>query len=89
MLDRVNELARDARISLNSVGKDRAGPGVQGMTRREREILEHVVVGRTYAEIAAALFISEKTVSSHISNMLRKTGTANRRALAELARRAR
>jgi len=89
VLDRVNELARDARISLNSVGKDRAGPGVQGMTRREREILEHVVVGRTYAEIAAALFISEKTVSSHISNMLRKTGTANRRALAELARRAR
>jgi DNA-binding CsgD family transcriptional regulator len=89
VLDRVEELAKDARINLTSVTTGGPVPRLEGLTRREREILEYVVAGRTYAEIAAALFISEKTVSSHISNMLRKTGTTNRRALAELARRAR
>jgi DNA-binding CsgD family transcriptional regulator len=58
-----------------------------GLTSREEEILTQVVAGRTYAEIAKALVISEKTVSTHISNMLRKTGAANRVELAELARR--
>jgi DNA-binding CsgD family transcriptional regulator len=56
-----------------------------GLTPRERNILEFVVAGRTYGEIARALMISEKTVSSHISNLLRKTGAANRVDLARLA----
>jgi DNA-binding CsgD family transcriptional regulator len=55
-----------------------------GLTPREREVLALVVAGRTYGEIARALFLSEKTVSSHVSNILRKTGSANR---VELARR--
>jgi len=42
---------------------------------------------RTYSEIARELVISEKTVSVHISNLLHKTGTANRVDLAGLARR--
>jgi DNA-binding NarL/FixJ family response regulator len=58
---------------------------LRGLTRRELDILDHVVAGRTYGEIARALVISEKTVSSHISNLLRKTGAANRRDLARLA----
>jgi DNA-binding CsgD family transcriptional regulator len=64
-------------------------PGVRlpGLTAREAEILTHVVAGRTYAQIAEALVITEKTVSTHISNMLRKTGTANRVELAERERR--
>jgi DNA-binding NarL/FixJ family response regulator len=45
------------------------------------------VAGRTYREIARALVLSEKTVSAHISNMLRKTGTASRTELAQLAHR--
>jgi DNA-binding CsgD family transcriptional regulator len=53
----------------------------------EREILAHLIAGRTYAEIAMALVLSEKTVSVHVSNMLRKTGTANRVELAQLAHR--
>ncbi|TQJ36362.1 regulatory LuxR family protein [Arthrobacter sp. SLBN-122] len=57
-----------------------------GLTAREQVILECVVAGKTYSEIAAALVISEKTVSSHISNMLRKTGAGNRVDLARLAR---
>jgi DNA-binding CsgD family transcriptional regulator len=51
---------------------------ISGLTPREREILTHIVAGRTYSEIARALVVSEKTVGMHVSNMLRKTGTANR-----------
>lgn len=82
LLEQVDSLARMARIPMveptaappsATNGMDRAG-----LTRREREVLTHLVAGRTYAEIAAALFISEKTVSVHVSNILRKTGTTNR-----------
>jgi DNA-binding CsgD family transcriptional regulator len=55
------------------------------LTRREQEVLSHLVAGRTYAEIAKALFISEKTVSVHVSNLLHKTGTSSRREVAALA----
>ena len=48
-------------------------------------MLGHLVANRTYAEIATALFISEKTVSVHVSNLLRKTGCASRREVAALA----
>ena len=46
----------------------REGTPFGSLTGREREILGHLVEGRTYAEIARTLFISEKTVSVHASN---------------------
>jgi DNA-binding CsgD family transcriptional regulator len=63
------------------------GPRIPGLTPREQEILAYIVAGRTYAEIAKALVVSGKTVSTHVSNMLHKTGSVNRLELAELARR--
>jgi len=57
------------------------------LTSREREVLTHLVVGRTNTEIARDLFISDKTVSVHVTNLLRKTGTASRVEVAALARR--
>ena len=57
-----------------------------GLTPRETEVLAHLVANRTYAEIARALSISEKTVSVHVSNLLRKTETRSRREIAALAR---
>ena len=85
-------LARSARIPLGGVGAPGAAPTAEhqiaGLTAREREVLDHVVAGRTYGEIARDLFVSEKTVSSHVSNLLRKTGAANRVELAQLARHA-
>ena len=57
------------------------------LTVREREVLSYLVAHRTNAEIAADLFISDKTVSVHVSNMLRKTETSSRRELAALAAR--
>ncbi len=86
----VEQLARAARISL---ARPAVPPpveptnGLATLTRREREVLGHLVAGRSYAEIGRALFISDKTVSVHVSNLLRKTGTANRVEAAEFARR--
>lgn len=88
--DALTEIAARARIDTNlpSIARPVAGTlALPGITAREREILGYVVAGRTYAEIATSLVISEKTVSSHISNMLRKTGTANRLDLARFATR--
>jgi DNA-binding CsgD family transcriptional regulator len=57
----------------------------RSLTKREQEVLSHLVAGRTYTEIAKALFISDKTVSAHVSNLLRKTETSSRREVAALA----
>ena len=62
-------------------------PRFSALTRREREVLGYLVAGRTYGEIADSLFISEKTVSAHVSNLLRKTDTSSRREVAALAQR--
>ncbi|MFL4478470.1 AAA family ATPase [Paeniglutamicibacter sp. ORCA_105] len=86
------ELAARARIPTDlPITGDPASQfyDVPGLTPKEREILPYVVAGQTYGDIARILVISEKTVSSHISNMLRKTGTATRLDLSRLATRAR
>src|SRR5262249_48389937 len=52
----------------------------------EREVLRLVAVGRTNREIGAELFISEKTASVHVSNILAKLGAANRGEAAAIGR---
>ncbi len=52
--------------------------GTMGLTPRELEVLGHVAEGRTNAQIAANLFITEKTADAHVSNILRKLGAARR-----------
>ncbi|MBD8869861.1 helix-turn-helix transcriptional regulator [Nocardioides donggukensis] len=86
----VHALAAQAHLCLDrpAPASDRDGAQWPTLTHREREVLAHVVAGRTYAEIADVLVISPKTVSVHVSNLLRKTDTANRIELAALARRA-
>lgn len=49
-----------------------------GLTGREREVLEHVTLGATNKEIAAALYISENTVNYHMKNILSKLHLRNR-----------
>jgi DNA-binding CsgD family transcriptional regulator len=88
LLADLDVLARNAHVATAGVaGPATPAAGIPGLTTLEREILAHLVAGRTYGEIARALVLSEKTVSTHISNMLRKTGTASRVELAQLAHR--
>jgi DNA-binding NarL/FixJ family response regulator len=44
------------------------------LTRREREILQHIAEGRTSPQIAKMLFISKKTVENHRANIMEKLG---------------
>ena len=85
----LENLAGTARIRIDRAVSIPDAPeratDLAGLTVREREILSHIVAGRTYGEIARVLVISEKTVSSHVSNLLRKTGTSNRVDLSRLA----
>jgi DNA-binding CsgD family transcriptional regulator len=92
-LVQVEALARSARVPLDVPVTQPAATTLAtpaspvALTPRETEILAHVVAGRTYGEIARALVLSEKTVSSHISHLLAKTGAANRVDLARWATR--
>ncbi|TCO32762.1 regulatory LuxR family protein [Kribbella steppae] len=87
LLHQVETLAAVGRISLGEPAAARVQPPApfDSLTKREHEVLSHLVAGRTYGEIAKALFISEKTVSVHVSNLLHKTGTSSRREVAALA----
>jgi DNA-binding CsgD family transcriptional regulator len=77
--ERIESDARAAHLRLDAVEDVVLDLPDQGpLSDREREVLGHVIAGRTNAEIAAALFISEKTAGAHVSNILRKTQTRNR-----------
>lgn len=57
------------------------------LTNREREVFELLVQDKTTKEIAQQLFISEKTVRNHISNVMQKLGVKGRsQAVVELVR---
>ena len=71
----------DAAVSRS----DSAHSGIEGLTKREREILELVRAGLRNREIADRLFISEVTVKVHVRHILEKTGTRSRTEAAVLA----
>jgi len=54
------------------------------LSSREREIAHHVTMGATNREVAAALFLSEKTVGSHLARIYDKLGVHSRAALAAI-----
>lgn len=47
-------------------------------TSREKEVLQLLTGGRSNKEIAAELFIEERTVKAHVSKLMRKSGVRNR-----------
>jgi DNA-binding CsgD family transcriptional regulator/tetratricopeptide (TPR) repeat protein len=77
----VEALARMARITLRQpvpiAGTPPPPAPLAGLTARERQILTFLQAGRSNGEIAKELVISDKTVSVHVSNILRKTGTSS------------
>ena len=87
-------LAAQARLVLP--GRDEPGERVSGessshdpfeLTPREAEVLRLVSAGWTNQQIAEALFITRKTASVHVSNIMGKLGAANRGEAAALAHR--
>jgi len=56
------------------------------ITRREQDVVRGILEGRSNAEIAAAFFISEKTVETHVYNVYQKTGVKSRVQLLNLFR---
>jgi DNA-binding CsgD family transcriptional regulator/tetratricopeptide (TPR) repeat protein len=82
----IGQLARRARIRLP--GGVSAGGGVPfGLTARELEVLRLVAAGRGNREIAAELFISPRTASVHVSNILSKLSVSSRGEAAATAHR--
>lgn len=89
----VTELAT-ARRTLAELGATPAEDEAAGLlgpeyprslTAREVEILQQLACGRTNAEIAAALLLSEKAIARHLSNILTKLGVPTRTAAAAFA----
>jgi DNA-binding CsgD family transcriptional regulator/tetratricopeptide (TPR) repeat protein len=64
-----------------------ADSGVAALTAREREVAELVTDRHTNREIAAALFLSEKTVESHLRNVFAKLGASSRVDVARILER--
>lgn len=60
---------------------------LKALTDQERRILEHIAEGRTNREIAAEMFLAEKTVKNYVSSLLAKLGLERRTQAAVLATR--
>jgi DNA-binding NarL/FixJ family response regulator len=70
--------ALGARPDLERLARLRGLPRSGGLTRRESEVLTLVAAGKTNRAIATELFISEKTVARHVSNIFTKLGLSSR-----------
>jgi predicted ATPase/DNA-binding NarL/FixJ family response regulator len=73
----VAQLARRARIPVGDAGTA-GSTATGGLTPRELEVLRLIAAGMSNARIASQLFISPKTASVHVSNIMSKLGAASR-----------
>jgi DNA-binding CsgD family transcriptional regulator len=79
--------AARARRELTAAGGARTGAalGIDALTDQELAIARMAVAGSTNQTIGSSLFLSPRTVETHLSSVFRKLGVANRRELSALA----
>lgn len=80
----IEAFARRARLTVAAAATPTA---FGGLTPRELEVVAILGVGATNREIAEAMYISEKTASVHVTNILRKLGVSNRNQVVAIAHR--
>ncbi|MFF7446372.1 MULTISPECIES: AAA family ATPase [unclassified Streptomyces] len=74
LLEQTDQLVRRARLSAAQA----TAPGSSPLTAREQDVLRLLALGRSNRQIGEELFISGKTASVHVSNILAKLGAASR-----------
>jgi DNA-binding CsgD family transcriptional regulator len=88
----IHDLARRARTDLSpptpADRQEQREPRAFGLTDRELAVLQLLAEGKTNSEIGAALFITRKTASVHVTNILRKLDVTTRVQAATVAERA-
>ena len=84
LVDRLSALSQRAGLAPALAAVPTA---VSSLTPREIEVLQLVAAGRSNGEIGSALFISTKTASVHVSNILAKLGVSGRGEAAAVAHR--
>src|SRR5690242_17514859 len=92
LVELANEVIRRGRLTGVTDGSAaRSGDAIEldalGLTARELEVLRLVAEGHSNGEIAARLFITRKTASVHVSNILAKLGVTTRVQAAAVAHR--
>ena len=90
LLAEIDAVSRRTRISIEAptrVTLDATAAQRLGLTPREAEVLALVSAGRTNRQIGDELFVSDKTASVHVSNILRKLGVKTRVDAAAVAQR--
>jgi DNA-binding NarL/FixJ family response regulator len=70
-------LRHRCELPPRTVTERRGVLGVEGLTRRERQVLEHIASGRTVRETAELLRVSPKTVDNHKQRLFSKLGVQN------------
>jgi DNA-binding CsgD family transcriptional regulator len=85
LLDQIRELAKLARIQLDDAAGEHhehtlhKRPGIRPpLTDRERQVLALLAAGKTNRQIGAALYMSPKTASVHVTHILEKLGVQTR-----------
>jgi DNA-binding NarL/FixJ family response regulator/tetratricopeptide (TPR) repeat protein len=90
LMTEIEAVSRRTRLSVEApvvAVLENAATDELGLTPREAEVLSLVAAGQTNRQIGAALFVSEKTASVHVSNILRKLGVSSRVDAAAVAQR--